>query len=194
MAKGENVVVRCLDCGDEGECTTSVYNSMIKMEKHHGHKIRFVDKETGEVLAKSLPQALKDGLIAGKGMVEESGGMLFSDQGEALIPMEVLMPASALATYFKLKQNGLSSHKTVMSCLWEYAQFGIMKAHNLGLTLAPVEVAPQADDGSVKESIDKLTNTMGAFLERLGGAVPAAQAAGSAEATESAEADSKGGS
>lgn len=176
MAEESDLVVRCLDCNEEGPPTVSQYNSMIKMTKHSGHRIRFVDKESGQVKAKTGMQAVKEGLIGSKGPVEDTAGLEFTEQGDALVPMKVSLPSSILTLYFYAKLNKLTEHENVISFLCEYAQVGFIKAHNLGLTLAPIEQAAKAGDGDLKGSIDGLKETLADFMKKMGTGVPAAEA------------------
>lgn len=152
----ENLLLKCMTCGEEMAPTSSNYAAMIRQDKHRDHKIRFLDKTTGEVVAKSGQEALRKGLIQPKTDTGEEG-LEFTLDGDALIPMKISLPASALTLYYYAKRNNISDHANIIDFLWEYAQKGFMEAHNLGLTLAPVKVAPQSGDGALKKAVEELT-------------------------------------
>lgn len=171
--EAENLVLRCMTCKKDFEATTSMYSGLIRKEEHQGHKIRFVDKTTGDVVAKTAQEAVRMGLIERKVETGEEG-LDFTHEGDALIPLKISLPASALTLFFYAKRNGISDHANVIDFLWEYAQKGFMEAHNLGLTLAPVKAAP-GDGSGVERAVVALSEKFDKFVEQ--------QAAGGKEKT-----------
>lgn len=155
----ENLVWRCNTCKKDYPPTSSVYAGLIRKAEHKNHEIRLVNKKTGEVVAKSLQDALKKELIEKKVETSEEG-IEMTEQGDILIPVRMLLPAYIFTMYSEAKRNDLSDHANIADFMVEYTQFGFMKAHNVGLSLAPLESSPQGDGSEIMQALRNISDKL----------------------------------
>lgn len=159
-------------CGETRPPEEGQYFSLIRSKEHKGHAVTLVDKDTGEVLAKTSQDAISKGLIP-KQIKEikevkeaEVTELEVSRSGETYFPVKIWLPSSIFSLYYNARRSQLSNHKTLVDFLCEYCERGFRAAHGgYGLTLAQVEES-KGDDKIMEKIEAMIERSVKALIEK----------------------------